>query len=169
MNLKKCFVTVSILFMSTMALADGHSYNVEMMSSCSAYNHSAQMMGELPLQISGSMSCVNYAAEIKGQEVTMSGDCTFGAVVTPASPPMMNWTGTCRNYDADGNSIMMRYTHKFPAGAQSGKGAKVVVLGGTGLYEGVTGDGTADWAQMPVDPNKPMEWKNTVSTKLKIN
>ena len=64
---------------------------------------------------------------------------------------------------------MMRYTNKFPAGAQSGKGAKVVVLGGTGLYEGVTGDGIADWAQMPVDPNKPMEWKNTVSTKLKIN
>ena len=77
MNPKKCFVTVSILFMSTMALADGHSYNVEMMSSCSAYNHSAQMMGELPLQISGSMSCVNYAAKIKGQELTMSGDCTF--------------------------------------------------------------------------------------------
>ena len=33
-------------FPATMALADGHSYNVEMMSSCSAYNHSAQMMGE---------------------------------------------------------------------------------------------------------------------------
>ena len=36
-------------------------------------------MGEIPLQISGSMSCVNYMGKIKGKEVAMSSDFSFGA------------------------------------------------------------------------------------------
>ena len=100
--------------------------------------------------------------------VPMSSDCTFGALVTPSANPMMNWMGTCNTYDVEGNSLMLRYTHELPLGASSGNGAIVVVLGGTGKYKGASGNGTADSEQMPTDPNKPAERKNTTHTKIKL-
>ena len=90
----------------------------------------------------------------------LNSSCTYAGVVIPGQKPVNNFTNTCHAFDADGDSIFMRFTGKDPLGAPSGTG-QIVMLAGTGKFKGISGKANGNWQQSVNNVVDPMRWAAT--------
>ena len=161
-------LSVACIF-SMDAYAGSHESVYKSKGTCSGRHSSITMMGQLPLQMAGEGRCVEEA-QVMGNKEVRSGTCTYSIIIDPSQqPPMLKYTASCRNYGADGNTLLLRFEDNV-AITQLGGVAKGTVMGGTGKFKGASGAGTIKWGTGPMDPNDPMRNDNTyeVSVKLRI-
>ena len=151
-----CFLSICL---TASAMAGGHSEKFTISGTCTAKQFQVRMMGEMPLQFVGEMNCVEYA-EMGGKQMDLNSSCTYAGVVIPGQKPMNNFTNTCHAFDADGDSIFMRFTGKDPLGAPSGTG-QIVMLAGTGKFKGISGKANGNWQQSVNNVVDPMRWAAT--------
>jgi hypothetical protein len=147
------------IWLTASAMAGGHSEKFTISGTCTAKQFQIRMMGEMPLQFVGEMNCVEYA-EMGGKQMDLNSSCTYAGVVIPGQKPMNNFTNTCHAFDADGDSIFMRFTGKDPLGAPSGTG-QIVMLAGTGKFKGISGKANGNWQQSVNNVVDPMRWAAT--------
>ena len=133
--------------------------------SCSQKRDLVPLLGQMPLQILGTMHCIERGT-IMGEKITSASSCVYSGVTNP-STQTISFTADCRSYQDKDTTLFMRMTDTFGMMDQKGIG-KVMVLGGTGKYKGASGSGTLNWNGGPDDPNDPSIGTNWGKTSVKL-
>lgn len=164
MNLLKniCFSFFVTCVFSTIALAS--NYNYESNANGIFEIQSIMLIDEMPAQFNGK---VNTSGDVdyKGEKLKSVTSCLYSVIIKEG---VAVYRGTCRDYFDEENvlytSIVSEYN--FPA---NGAESVVTVLGGEGIFEDATGEGTNNWNSAGItDPNNSNMGYLKVTTNLKI-
>ena len=164
MNLLKniCFSFFVTCVLSTLALAS--NYNYESNANGIFEIQSIMLIDEMPAQFNGK---VNTSGDVdyNGEKLKSVTSCLYSVIIKEG---VAVYRGTCRDYFDEENvlytSIVSEYN--FPA---SGAESVVTVLGGEGIFEDATGEGTNNWNSAGItDPNNSNMGYLKVTTNLRI-
>ena len=153
---------IILAFISKILLAS--NYNFESNANGIFEIQSIMLIDEMPAQFNGK---VNTSGDVdyNGEKIKSVTSCLYSVIIKDG---VAVYRGTCRDYFDEENvlytSIVSEY--KFPAnGAESG----VTVLGGEGIFEDATGEGTNNWNSAGItDPNNSNMGYLKVTTNLRI-
>ena len=122
------------------------------------------LIDEMPAQFNGK---VNTSSEVdyNGEKLKSVTSCLYSVIIKEG---VAVYRGTCRDYFDEENvlytSIVSEYN--FPA---NGAESVVTVLGGEGIFEDATGEGTNNWNSAGItDPNNSNMGYLKVTTNLRI-
>ncbi len=153
---------IILAFISKIVLAS--NYNFESNANGIFEIQSIMLIDEMPAQFNGKVNTsgdVDYNGEIL-KSVT---SCLYSVIIKDG---LAVYRGTCRDYFDEENvlytSIVSEYS--FPA---NGAESVVTVLGGEGIFEDATGEGTNTWNSAGItDPNNSNMGYLKVTTNLNI-
>ena len=125
---------------------------------------SIMLIDEMPAQFNGK---VNTSGDVdyNGEKLKSVTSCLYSVIIKEG---VAVYRGTCRDYFDEENvlytSIVSEYN--FPA---NGAESVVTVLGGEGIFEDATGEGTNNWNSAGItDPNNSNMGYLKVTTNLNI-
>ena len=149
-------------FISKIVLAS--NYNFESNANGIFEIQSIMLIDEMPAQFNGK---VNTSGDVdyNGEKLKSVTSCLYSVIIKDG---VAVYRGTCRDYFDEENvlytSIVSEYN--FPA---NGAESVVTVLGGEGIFEDATGEGTNNWNSAGItDPNNSNMGYLKVTTNLKI-
>ena len=153
---------IILAFISKIVLAS--NYNFESNANGIFEIQSIMLIDEMPAQFNGK---VNTSGDVdyKGEKLKSVTSCLYSVIIKEG---VAVYRGTCRDYFDEENvlytSIVSEYN--FPA---NGAESVVTVLGGEGIFEDATGEGTNNWNSAGItDPNNSNMGYLKVTTNLKI-
>ena len=153
---------IILAFISKIVLAS--NYNFESNASGIFEIQSIMLIDEMPAQFNGK---VNTSGDVdyNGEKLKSVTSCLYSVIIKDG---VAVYRGTCRDYFDEENvlytSIVSEYN--FPA---NGAESVVTVLGGEGIFEDATGEGTNNWNSAGItDPNNSNMGYLKVTTNLRI-
>lgn len=153
---------IILAFISKIVLAS--SYNFESNANGIFEIQSIMLIDEMPAQFNGK---VNTSGDVdyNGEKLKSVTSCIYSVIIKNG---IAVYRGTCRDYFDEENvlytSIVSEYN--FPA---NGAESVVTVLGGEGIFEDATGEGTNNWNSAGItDPNNSNMGYLKVTTNLRI-
>ena len=153
---------IILAFISKIALAS--NYNFESNANGIFEIQSIMLIDEMPAQFNGK---VNTSGDVdyNGEKLKSVTSCLYSVIIKEG---VAVYRGTCRDYFDEENvlytSIVSEYN--FPA---NGAESVVTVLGGEGIFEDATGEGTNNWNSAGItDPNNSNMGYLKVTTNLNI-
>ena len=153
---------IILAFISKIVLAS--NYNFESNANGIFEIQSIMLIDEMPAQFNGK---VNTSGDVdyNGEKLKSVTSCLYSVIIKDG---VAVYRGTCRDYFDEENvlytSIVSEYN--FPA---NGAESVVTVLGGEGIFEDATGEGTNNWNSAGItDPNNSNMGYLKVTTNLKI-
>ena len=164
MNLFRKVILFFIIpaFISKIVLAS--NYNFESNANGIFEIQSIILIDEMPAQFNGK---VNTSGDVdyNGEKLKSVTSCLYSVIIKDR---VAVYRGTCRDYFDEENvlytSIVSEYN--FPA---NGAESVVTVLGGEGIFEDATGEGTNTWNSAGItDPNNSNMGYLKVTTNLNI-
>tara|TARA_B100002051_G_C16394664_1_gene466913 strand:+ start:21 stop:524 length:504 start_codon:yes stop_codon:yes gene_type:complete len=164
MNLfrKVSLLFIILAFISKIVLAS--NYNFESNANGIFEIQSIMLIDEMPAQFNGK---VNTSGDVdyNGEKLKSVTSCLYSVIIKDG---VAVYRGTCRDYFDEENvlytSIVSEYN--FPA---NGAESVVTVLGGEGIFEDATGEGTNNWNSAGItDPNNSNMGYLKVTTNLRI-
>ena len=147
---------------STLALAS--NYNYESNANGIFEIQSIMLIDEMPAQFNGKVN-TSGDVDFNGEKLKSVTSCLYSVIIKEG---VAVYRGTCRDYFDEENvlytSIVSEYN--FPA---NGAESVVTVLGGEGIFEDATGEGTNNWNSAgSTDPNNSNMGYLKVTTNLRI-
>ena len=164
MNLfrKVSLLFIILAFISKIVLAS--NYNFESNANGIFEIQSIMLIDEMPAQFNGK---VNTSGDVdyNGEKLKSVTSCLYSVIIKDG---VAVYRGTCRDYFDEENvlytSIVSEYN--FPV---NGAESIVTVLGGEGIFEDATGEGTNNWNSAGItDPNNSNMGYLKVTTNLNI-
>ena len=153
---------IILAFISKIVLAS--NYNFESNANGIFEIQSIILIDEMPAQFNGK---VNTSGDVdyNGEKLKSVTSCLYSVIIKDG---VAVYRGTCRDYFDEENvlytSIVSEYN--FPA---NGAESVVTVLGGEGIFEDATGEGTNNWNSAGItDPNNSNMGYLKVTTNLNI-
>ena len=153
---------IILAFISKIVLAS--NYNFESNANGIFEIQSIMLIDEMPAQFNGK---VNTSGDVdyNGEKLKSVTSCLYSVIIKEG---VAVYRGTCRDYFDEENvlytSIVSEYN--FPA---NGAESVVTVLGGEGIFEDATGEGTNNWNSAGItDPNNSNMGYLKVTTNLRI-
>ena len=153
---------IILAFISKIALAS--NYNYKSNANGIFEIQSIMLIDEMPAQFNGK---VNTSGDVvyNGEKLKSVTSCLYSVIIKDG---VAIYRGTCRDYFDEENvlytSIVSEYN--FPA---NGAESVVTVLGGEGIFEDATGEGTNTWNSAGItDPNNSNMGYLKVTTNLNI-
>ena len=153
---------IILAFISKIVLAS--NYNFESNANGIFEIQSIMLIDEMPAQFNGK---VNTSGDVdyNGEKLKSVTSCLYSVIIKDG---VAVYRGTCRDYFDEENilytSIVSEYN--FPA---NGAESVVTVLGGEGIFEDATGEGTNNWNSAGItDPNNSNMGYLKVTTNLRI-
>ena len=153
---------IILAFISKIVLAS--NYNFESNANGIFEIQSIMLIDEMPAQFNGK---VNTSGDVdyNGEKLKSVTSCLYSVIIKDG---VAVYRGTCRDYFDEENvlytSIVSEYN--FPA---NGAESIVTVLGGEGIFEDATGEGTNNWNSAGItDPNNSNMGYLKVTTNLNI-
>ena len=153
---------IILAFISKILLAS--NYNFESNANGIFEIQSIMLIDEMPAQFNGK---VNTSGDVdyNGEKLKSVTSCLYSVTIKDG---VAVYRGTCRDYFDEENvlytSIVSEYN--FPA---NGAESVVTVLGGEGIFEDATGEGTNNWNSAGItDPNNSNMGYLKVTTNLRI-
>ena len=153
---------IILAFISKILLAS--NYNFESNANGIFEIQSIMLIDEMPAQFNGK---VNTSGDVdyNGEKLKSVTSCLYSVIIKDG---VAVYRGTCRDYFDEENvlytSIVSEYN--FPA---NGAESVVTVLGGEGIFEDATGEGTNTWNSAGItDPNNSNMGYLKVTTNLNI-
>lgn len=153
---------IILAFISKIVLAS--NYNFESNANGIFEIQSIMLIDEMPAQFNGK---VNTSGDVdyNGEKLKSVTSCLYSVIIKDG---VAVYRGTCRDYFDEENvlytSIVSEYN--FPA---NGADSVVTVLGGEGIFEDATGEGTNNWNSAGItDPNNSNMGYLKVTTNLNI-
>ena len=153
---------IILAFISKILLAS--NYNFESNANGIFEIQSIMLIDEMPAQFNGK---VNTSGDVdyNGEKLKSVTSCLYSVIIKEG---VAVYRGTCRDYFDEENilytSIVSEYN--FPA---NGAESVVTVLGGEGIFEDATGEGTNNWNSVGItDPNNSNIGYLKVSTNLRV-
>ena len=153
---------IILAFISKIVLAS--NYNFESDANGIFEIQSIMLIDEMPAQFNGK---VNTSGDVdyNGEKLKSVTSCLYSVIIKDG---VAVYRGTCRDYFDEENvlytSIVSEYN--FPA---NGAESVVTVLGGEGIFEDATGEGTNNWNSAGItDPNNSNMGYLKVTTNLNI-
>ena len=153
---------IILAFTSKIVLAS--NYNFESNANGIFEIQSIMLIDEMPAQFNGK---VNTSGDVdyNGEKLKSVTSCLYSVIIKNG---VAVYRGTCRDYFDEENvlytSIVSEYN--FPA---NGAESIVTVLGGEGIFEDATGEGTNNWNSAGItDPNNSNMGYLKVTTNLNI-
>ena len=153
---------IILAFISKIILAS--NYNFESNANGIFEIQSIMLIDEMPAQFNGK---VNTSGDVdyNGEKLKSVTSCLYSVTIKDG---VAVYRGTCRDYFDEENvlytSIVSEYN--FPA---NGAESVVTVLGGEGIFEDATGEGTNNWNSAGItDPNNSNMGYLKVTTNLRI-
>tara|TARA_B000000565_G_scaffold9097_1_gene6971 strand:+ start:123 stop:626 length:504 start_codon:yes stop_codon:yes gene_type:complete len=153
---------IILAFISKIVLAS--NYNFESNANGIFEIQSIMLIDEMPAQFNGK---VNTSGDVdyNGEKLKSVTSCLYSVIIKDG---VAVYRGTCRDYFDEENvlytSIVSEYN--FPA---NGAESVVTVLGGEGIFEDATGEGTNTWNSAGItDPNNSNMGYLKVTTNLNI-
>tara|TARA_A100001035_G_scaffold273498_1_gene264101 strand:- start:337 stop:840 length:504 start_codon:yes stop_codon:yes gene_type:complete len=153
---------IILAFISKIVLAS--NYNFESNANGIFEIQSIMLIDEMPAQFNGK---VNTSGDVdyNGEKLKSVTSCLYSVIIKDG---VAVYRGTCRDYFDEENvlytSIVSEYN--FPA---NGAESVVTVLGGEGIFEDATGEGTNNWNSAGItDPNNSNMGYLKVTTNLNI-
>ena len=153
---------IILAFISKIVLAS--NYNFESNANGIFEIQSIMLIDEMPAQFNGK---VNTSGDVdyNGEKLKSVTSCLYSVIIKDG---VAVYRGTCRDYFDEENvlytSIVSEYN--FPA---NGAESVVTVLGGEGIFEDATGEGTNTWNSAGItDPNNSNIGYLKVTTNLNI-
>ena len=153
---------IILAFISKIVLAS--NYNFESNANGIFEIQSIMLIDEMPAQFNGK---VNTSGDVdyNGEKLKSVTSCIYSVIIKDG---VAVYRGTCRDYFDEENvlytSIVSEYN--FPA---NGAESVVTVLGGEGIFEDATGEGTNNWNSAGItDPNNSNMGHLKVTTNLNI-
>ena len=153
---------IILAFISKIVLAS--NYNFESNANGIFEIQSIMLIDEMPAQFNGK---VNTSGDVdyNGEKLKSVTSCLYSVIIKDG---VAVYRGTCRDYFDEENvlytSIVSEYN--FPA---NGSESVVTVLGGEGIFEDATGEGTNNWNSAGItDPNNSNMGYLKVTTTLRI-
>ena len=153
---------IILAFISKIVLAS--NYNFESNANGIFEIQSIMLIDEMPAQFNGK---VNTSGDVdyNGEKLKSVTSCLYSVIIKDG---VAVYRGTCRDYFDEENvlytSIVSEYN--FPA---NGAESVVTVLGGEGIFEDATGEGTNTWNSAGItDPNNSNMGYLKVTTNLRI-
>ena len=153
---------IVLAFISKIVLAS--NYNFESNANGIFEIQSIMLIDEMPAQFNGK---VNTSGDVdyNGEKLKSVTSCLYSVIIKDG---VAVYRGTCRDYFDEENvlytSIVSEYN--FPA---NGAESVVTVLGGEGIFEDATGEGTNNWNSAGItDPNNSNMGYLKVTTNLNI-
>ena len=157
-----CFSFFVTFVFSTIAFAS--NYNYESNANGIFEIQSIMLIDEMPAQFNGK---VNTSGDVdyNGEKLKSVTSCLYSVIIKEG---VAVYRATCRDYFDEENvlytSIISEYN--FPA---SGADSVITVLGGEGIFEDATGEGTNNWNSAGItDPNNSNMGYLKVTTNLRI-
>ena len=153
---------IILAFISKIVLAS--NFNFESNANGIFEIQSIMLIDEMPAQFNGK---VNTSGDVdyNGEKLKSVTSCLYSVIIKEG---VAVYRGTCRDYFDEENvlytSIVSEYN--FPA---NGAESVVTVLGGEGIFEDATGEGTNTWNSAGItDPNNSNMGYLKVTTNLRI-
>ena len=153
---------IILAFISKIVLAS--NYNFESNANGIFEIQSIMLIDEMPAQFNGK---VNTSGDVdyNGEKLKSVTSCLYSVIIKDG---VAVYRGTCRDYFDEENvlytSIVSEYN--FPA---NGAESVVTVIGGEGIFEDATGEGTNTWNSAGItDPNNSNMGYLKVTTNLII-
>ena len=153
---------IILAFISKIVLAS--NFNFESNANGIFEIQSIMLIDEMPAQFNGK---VNTSGDVdyNGEKLNSVTSCIYSVIIKSG---IAVYRGTCRDYFDEENvlytSIVSEYN--FPA---NGAESVVTVLGGEGIFEDATGEGTNNWNSAGItDPNNSNMGYLKVTTNLRI-
>ena len=153
---------IILAFISKIVLAS--NYNFESNANGIFEIQSIMLIDEMPAQFNGK---VNTSGDVdyNGEKLKSVTSCLYSVIIKDG---VAVYRGTCRDYFDEENvlytSIVSEYN--FPA---NGAESVVTVLGGEGIFEDASGEGTNNWNSAGItDPNNSNMGYLKVTTNLRI-
>ena len=153
---------IILAFISKIVLAS--NYNFESNANGIFEIQSIMLIDEMPAQFNGK---VNTSGDVdyNGEKLKSVTSCLYSVIIKDG---VAVYRGTCRDYFDEENvlytSIVSEYN--FPA---NGAESVVTVLGGEGIFEDATGEGTNNWNSAGItDPNNSNMGYLKETTSLRI-
>ena len=164
MNLfrKVSLLFIILAFISKIVLAS--NYNFESNANGIFEIQSIMLIDEMPAQFNGKIN-TSGDVDYNGEKLKSVTSCLYSVIIKDG---VAVYRGTCRDYFDEENvlytSIVSEYN--FPA---NGAESVVTVLGGEGIFEDATGEGTNNWNSAGItDPNNSNMGYLKVTTNLRI-
>ena len=164
MNLFKKISLFFIILAFISKAVPASNYNFESNANGIFEIQSIMLIDEMPAQFNGK---VNTSGDIdyNGEKLKSVTSCLYSVIIKEG---VAVYRGTCRDYFDEENvlytSIVSEYN--FPA---NGAESVVTVLGGEGIFEDATGEGTNTWNSAGItDPNNSNMGYLKVTTNLNI-
>ena len=153
---------IILAFISKIVLAS--NYNFESNANGIFEIQSIMLIDEMPAQFNGK---VNTSGDVdyNGEKLKSVTSCLYSVIIKDG---VAVYRGTCRDYFDEENvlytSIVSEYN--FPA---NGAESVVTVLGGEGIFEDATGEGSNTWSSAGItDPNNSNMGYLKVTTNLNV-
>tara|TARA_B100000029_G_C17496929_1_gene931263 strand:+ start:174 stop:677 length:504 start_codon:yes stop_codon:yes gene_type:complete len=164
MNLFKkiSLIFIILAFISKIALAS--NYNYKSNANGIFEIQSIMIIDEMPAQFNGKVN-TSGDVEYNGQKLKSVTSCLYSVIIKKG---VAVFRATCRDYFDEENvlytSLVSEYN--FPANGADGV---VTVIGGEGMFEDATGEGTNTWNSAGItDPNNSNMGYLKVTTKINI-